>query len=76
MTVIGVARDGGVVSRVGVPQYTEGPIGFEVMFLRNITRARRHDRARPAIRTVGLEEVSNGYRAMASREALKGLIRP
>lgn len=32
----GVARDGGVVSRVGAPQYSEGPIGFDV-FMRNIT---------------------------------------
>jgi threonine dehydrogenase-like Zn-dependent dehydrogenase len=32
----GVARDGGVVSRVGAPQYAEGPIGFGV-FMRNIT---------------------------------------
>ncbi len=31
-----VARDGGVVSRVGAPQYPEGPIGFDV-FMRNIT---------------------------------------
>lgn len=33
---LGVARDGGVVSRVGVPQYEEGPIGSG-MFMRNIT---------------------------------------
>ena len=30
---LGVARDGGVVSRVGTPQYEEGPIGFG-MFMR------------------------------------------
>lgn len=33
---LGVVRDGGVVSRVGVPQYTEGPIGRDV-FARNVT---------------------------------------
>lgn len=33
---LGVVRDGGVISRVGVPQYAEGPIG-RPMFLRNIT---------------------------------------
>ncbi len=35
-TAFGVARDGGVVSRVGVPQYDEGPIGFD-MVMRNPT---------------------------------------
>ncbi len=35
-TAFGVARDGGVVSRVGVPQYEEGPIGFD-MVMRNLT---------------------------------------
>lgn len=35
-TAFGVARDGGVVSRVGAPQYEEGPIGFDVL-MRNIT---------------------------------------
>jgi len=33
---MGVVRAGGVVSRVGVPQYTDGPIGFG-MFGRNVT---------------------------------------
>ena len=33
---IGVVRAGGVISRVGVPQYQEGPIGFS-MFGPNIT---------------------------------------
>ena len=32
----GVVRDGGVISRVGAPQYGEGPMGFDV-FSRNIT---------------------------------------
>ena len=35
-TAFGVVRDGGVVSRVGVPQYEEVPVGFGV-FMRNIT---------------------------------------
>ena len=40
-------------------------------------RARRHHRARPVFdRTVTLDEVPDGYRAMADREALKVLIRP
>src|SRR5579859_4516128 len=35
-TGLGVVRDGGVVSRVGAPQYGELPLGFST-FLRNIT---------------------------------------
>ncbi|HEY3261563.1 MAG TPA: hypothetical protein VGJ95_15070, partial [Pseudonocardiaceae bacterium] len=37
-TAFGVVRDG--TGRVGVPQYTERPIGFE-MLMRNIARRRR-----------------------------------
>ncbi|MCH1883435.1 alcohol dehydrogenase catalytic domain-containing protein [Agrococcus sp. ARC_14] len=33
----GVARVGGVISRVGVPQYEEAPIGFGSLFGKNIT---------------------------------------
>jgi threonine dehydrogenase-like Zn-dependent dehydrogenase len=93
-TAFGVARDGGVVSRVGVPQYEEGPIGFD-MVMRNLTLTGGAAPARAYIeqllpdvldgtiqpgrvfdRTVSLEEVPNGYRAMADREALKVLVRP
>ena len=28
-TALSIVRDGGVISRVGVPQYTEVPLGFE-----------------------------------------------
>jgi threonine dehydrogenase-like Zn-dependent dehydrogenase len=35
-TAIGAVIDGGTISRLGVPQYTDGPIGFE-MIMRNIT---------------------------------------
>ncbi|MFC7342988.1 zinc-binding dehydrogenase [Saccharopolyspora griseoalba] len=34
---LGVIREGGAVSRVGVPQYEEGPMGVAEMFFRNIT---------------------------------------
>ena len=93
-TAFGVVRDGGVVSRVGVPQYTEGPIGFD-MVMRNLTLTGGTAPARAYIeqllpdvlvgtiqpgrlfdRTVGLDEVPDGYRAMAAREALKVLVRP
>lgn len=34
---LGVARVGGVISRVGVPQYDTGPIGFGSIFRHNVT---------------------------------------
>jgi threonine dehydrogenase-like Zn-dependent dehydrogenase len=34
---VGVVRPGGVISRVGVPQYEEGPIGFDSLFGGNVT---------------------------------------
>lgn len=33
----GVVRAGGVISRVGVPQYEDAPVGFRSLFGRNIT---------------------------------------
>jgi len=93
-TAFGVVRDGGVVSRVGAPQYPAVPADFGV-FLRNITLTGGVAPARAYIeqllpdilegriepgrvfdRTVGLDEVAAGYRAMADRTALKVLIRP
>lgn len=93
-TAFGVVRDGGVVSRVGAPQYTDVPMGFDV-FMRNITFAGGVAPARAYIeellpdvlegtvepgrvfdRTVDLDGVPDGYRAMADREALKVLIQP
>jgi threonine dehydrogenase-like Zn-dependent dehydrogenase len=93
-TAMGVVRDGGVVSRVGVPQYSEAPIGPD-MFRRNVTLTGGVAPARAYIeellpdildgaiepglvfdRTVGLDGVPDGYRAMAEREALKVLVRP
>ncbi len=90
----GVVRDGGTVSRVGAPQYADGPIGFP-FFRRNITltggltpvRAYIDDLLPDVLdgklqpgrvfdRTIGLDKVSEGYRAMADREALKVLVQP
>ncbi len=34
---VGIVRAGGVISRVGVPQYDEAAVGFESLFGRNIT---------------------------------------
>jgi threonine dehydrogenase-like Zn-dependent dehydrogenase len=92
---VGVVRAGGVISRVGVPQYEEAPIGFGSLFGRNITltggpapvRAYidellpdvlegRIEPGRVFDRTVGLDGVPAGYRAMDNREALKVLVRP
>jgi threonine dehydrogenase-like Zn-dependent dehydrogenase len=92
---VGVVRPGGVISRVGVPQYEVAPVGFASLFGPNITLTggpapvRAYiDRLLPAIldgsvepgrvfdRTVSLDEVPDGYRAMDRREALKVLIRP
>ena len=36
-TAIGIVRAGGTISRAGVPQYVEAPVGFESLFFRGIT---------------------------------------
>jgi threonine dehydrogenase-like Zn-dependent dehydrogenase len=91
----GVVRAGGVISRVGVPQYEEAPVGFGSLFGRNITLTGGPGAQRPYIeellpdvlegriepgkvfdRTVGLDGVPDGYRAMDAREALKVLVQP
>jgi threonine dehydrogenase-like Zn-dependent dehydrogenase len=93
-TAYGVVRNGGTISRAGVPQYADGPIGYD-MLMRNITLTGGATPARAYIEqlmpdiltgsigpgrvfdhTIGLDEVPDGYRAMASREALKVLIQP
>jgi threonine dehydrogenase-like Zn-dependent dehydrogenase len=93
-TAIGIARPGGAVGRVGVPQHTEIP-GSLPAFYGNITvgggpapvRAYieellpdvlegRIDPGRVFDRTVGLDGVPEGYRAMAGREAIKVMVRP
>jgi hypothetical protein len=92
---LGVVRPGGVISRVGVPQYDEAPIGFSSLFGPNLTLTggpapvRAYiDQLLPDVldgtvdpgkvfdRTVSLDEVPDGYRAMDRREAIKVLIRP
>ncbi|MFI1920025.1 zinc-binding dehydrogenase [Nocardia sp. NPDC020380] len=90
----GVVRDGGVISRVGAPQYPAIPFGFGE-FMRNLTLTGGVAPARAYIpellprilngeihpgrvfdRTVGLEDIAEGYRLMNDREALKVLVRP
>jgi len=93
-TAIGIARPGGAVGRVGVPQHTEMP-GSLPAFFGNITvgggpapvRAYldallpdvlegRIDPGRVFDRTVGLDGVPDGYRAMADRESIKVMVTP
>jgi len=93
-TAIGIARPGGAVGRVGVPQHTEMP-GSLPAFYGNITigggpapvRAYldellpdvlegRIDPGRVLDRTVGLDDVPDGYRAMADRESIKVMVTP
>ncbi|MGJ9412966.1 zinc-binding dehydrogenase [Aeromicrobium sp. CF4.19] len=90
---VGVVRPGGTISRVGVPQYEDAPVGFGSLFGGNVTLTGGPAPARayiehllPAVldgsvdpgrvfdRTVGLDEVAEGYRAMDDREALKVLV--
>jgi threonine dehydrogenase-like Zn-dependent dehydrogenase len=91
---LGAARAGGVVSRVGAPQYTEVPMDFG-SFMANLTLTGGVAPARAYIeellpdvlngrvepgrvfdQTISLAETPDGYRAMASRQALKVLIQP
>jgi threonine dehydrogenase-like Zn-dependent dehydrogenase len=93
-TAIGIARPGGAVGRVGVPQHTEMPSSLSAFF-GNITvgggpapvRAYldellpdmlegRIDPGRVLDRTVGLDGVPDGYRAMADRESIKVMVTP
>lgn len=91
-TALAIARPGGTVGRVGVPQQPTIPDAVPTLF-RNVTisggvaparayigellpdvLAGRIDPGRVFDRTVGLDGVPDGYRAMNEREALKVLI--
>src|SRR5438876_3424189 len=93
-TAISIARPGGAVGRVGVPQEQTIP-GSEPAFYNNVTvgggpapvRAYIEDLLPDVLegtikpgrvfdRTVGLDGVPNGYRAMNDREAIKVMVRP
>ena len=93
-TAVGVARPGGAVGRVGVPQHQAIPASLPAFF-GNVTIGGGPAPVRAYIeellpdilegriepgkvfdRTVDLEGVPDGYRAMAEREALKVMIRP
>ena len=91
----GIARVGGVISRVGVPQYEDAPVGWGSLFAKNLTLTggpapvRAYiDAALPQVlsgainpgrvfdRTVSLDDVADGYRAMDTRDALKVVVLP
>lgn len=91
----GIVRPGGTISRVGVPQYEDAPIGFTSLFGKNATltggpaTVRAYlEAAIPQVidgtinpgkvfdRELPLEDISEAYRLMDAREALKVLIRP
>jgi threonine dehydrogenase-like Zn-dependent dehydrogenase len=93
-TAIGIARPGGAVGRVGVPQEQTIP-GSEPAFYNNVTvgggpapvRAYIEDLLPDVLegnikpgrvfdRTVGLDDVPDGYRAMNDREAIKVMVTP
>src|SRR5215203_2833130 len=94
LTAIGIARPGGAVSRVGVPQDESIPAALP-RFYKNVTVSGGPAPARAYIeellpdvlegriepgrvfdRSVGLDEVPDGYRAMNEREAIKVMVRP
>jgi threonine dehydrogenase-like Zn-dependent dehydrogenase len=56
---IGVVRAGGVISRVGVPQYEEAPVGFGSLFGPNITLTGGPAPVRAYIETL-LPDILNG----------------
>ena len=93
-TAIEIARPGGAVGRVGVPQDQAMPAGL-ASFMDNITVAGgpapvrayieellpdilegRIEPGRVFDRTVDLDGVPEGYRAMDDRDALKVMVRP
>ena len=94
VTAMRIARSGGAVGRVGLPQFTEQPL-TQAAFRRNVTVTGGIAPARAYIeellpdvlegrlepgrvfdRTIGLDEVPDGYRAMDDRDAIKVLIEP
>jgi threonine dehydrogenase-like Zn-dependent dehydrogenase len=93
-TAIGIARPGGAIGRVGVPQEPTLPAS-QPAFYANVTIGGGPAPVRAYIeellpdilegriepgkvfdRTVGLDGVPDGYRAMADRESIKVIVQP
>jgi threonine dehydrogenase-like Zn-dependent dehydrogenase len=94
LAALSIARPGGAVGRVGVPQYEMMPAS-QPAFYNNVkvgggpapVRAYieellpdvvegRIEPGRVLDRVIGLDEVPDGYKAMAQREAIKVMIQP
>src|SRR5215211_2420367 len=93
-TAIGIARPGGAVGRVGVPQEETMPASQPAFFgnvrigggpaparayieeLQPCIREGRIEPGKVFDRNVGLEDVPDGYRAMADRESIKVMVTP
>ena len=89
LTAISIARPGGAVGRVGVPQhelmpasqpafYNNGPAPVRAYIeelLPDVLEG-RIEPGRVFDRIIGLEEVPDGYRAMNDREAIKVMVKP
>lgn len=56
---VGIVRPGGVISRVGVPQYEQAPIGFGSLFGKNVTLTGGPAPVR-AYMEAGIEQVLSG----------------
>ena len=63
LQAVGIARPGGVISRVGVPQYEEAPIGWDSLFRHNI-------------RLAGGPAPTRAYMAELMPDILNGTIEP
>lgn len=93
-TAAGIARPGGAIGRVGVPQYAEMPESITA-FRKNVSVSGGIAPARAFIpellpdvlegrlepgrvldRTIGIDEIPEGYREMNDRESIKVLIAP
>src|SRR5215208_6005158 len=93
-TAIGIARPGGAVGRVGVPQEETMPASLPAFFgnvrigggpaparayieelLPDILEG-RIEPGKVFDRNIGLEDVPDGYRAMADRESIKVMVTP
>ena len=93
-TAIGIARPGGAVGRVGVPQDATlpasqpafygnvsigggpAPVGAYIDEMLPDIFEGRIESGRLFDRTVGLDGVPEGYRAMADRESIKVMVKP
>ena len=76
-TSLDVVRDGGTISRVGVPSHEQGPIGMD-MITRNITLTGGVDPARAYVDQLIPDVLDGTLRPgrVFDREALKVFIRP